>query len=229
MNANNTHLFRQQGIAMPVALMFLLVTTLIGLSTLQTNLFGEKMTLNNIQREIALEAAEGTLIEGETFARDFSKEIIEQVVQGITGWGEPTTAAATCSATLNGQGGLCVNVEVTAGFTASPSNALENWIDITGNANSINAWADGSGKYRVATAALTNKYKLNTAPRYIVEFMGYVAQRDASSNCLPAAPELLSWPYCPLDRLLFRVTALATAGNYDETRVMLQSTYVVDQ
>ncbi len=224
---------RNKGIALFIALIFLMVTTLLGVSTLQTNLFGEKMTHNSIQREKALEAAEGALLEGEIFVRDFKNQIIDQVINAVSGYGPPTSNAENCTATLNGAGGLCVPIEFTSSYGA---NSLEQWVDISGSSNSNNVWST-TGRHRKASNDLRNRYGLLSAPRYIVEFLGYVSNAGGSTGCdasLPGidpslAAQAATWPFCSQDRMLFRITALATAGNYDETRVMLQSTYVVDQ
>ena len=56
---------KQQGVALPVALIFLLVLTVLGVSSLGTNVFEEKMAANSLNRELAFQAAEAALREGE--------------------------------------------------------------------------------------------------------------------------------------------------------------------
>lgn len=233
MNIKVNSINNQHGIAMVIALMFLLITTLLGVSTLQANLFGEKMTLSAIQRERALEAAEGALLEGESFVENFGQQIYEQVIANVAGVLKPTANALTCQGSINSRGGLCVPAQHNPSFTSS---TLDNWVELTDSSlRTLNVWSTAN-RHRTASAALTNKYQLTTPPRYIVEFMGFTRHADGSSSCEttdplspnPAAGELNVWPYCSQDRFLFRITTLASTGNYDETRVMLQSTYVVE-
>ena len=240
MNMKTNSINSQNGIAMIIALMFLLITTLLGVSTLQANLFGEKMTLSAIQRERALEAAEGALLEGEAFVEDFKQQIFEQVMVKVVDDYVPTNNGLNCTGSVNSRGGLCVPVEHNPTYNAT---TLDNWIELTdASFGTLNVWST-TARHREASDALTNKYKLVSSPRYIVEFMGFTPPGDDGaggggvSNCKsppspepqnPQEDELENWPYCTLDRYLFRITALATAGNYDETRVMLQSTYIVE-
>jgi len=226
MNVPKQH---QQGIALVIALIFLLVMTLIGITTLRSNVMNEKMTLNAVQREEALEVAEATLIEAETLVENFNTQIQETVLNTRVA----TAQALQCESTLNGQGGLCVMVEAEPAFDGSK---LDQWRDISGDTASNNVWTTDGRHRSLDNPALMNAYNLSTAPKYIIEFMGYSpadGNLDSSGCSAAGAPssasdQLNAWPYCELDRSIYRITALATVGNYDETRVMLQSTYVVD-
>ena len=53
----------QNGVALVISLIFLLVSTLLALSTLTSNVSEERMTRNNLQRQTAFEAAEVALLE----------------------------------------------------------------------------------------------------------------------------------------------------------------------
>ena len=71
-------------------------------------------------------------------------------------------------------------------------------------------------------------------PRYIIEFIGYRIPDGALSACDTDSdgfndnpPESAFWPFCTNDPSYFRVTALGYGGTVN-TRVMLQSTVVVD-
>lgn len=61
---------RQHGAALVISLIILLVMTLIGVSSLQTTTFEEKMTGNIRDKAMAFEAGEAALREAETFIED---------------------------------------------------------------------------------------------------------------------------------------------------------------
>jgi len=219
-----------QGIALFIALIFLFISTLLGISSLQNNLLSEKMSLNSILREKALEAAEATLLEGEDFVQTFATQIRDAVVAG-TGTGRTArTISINCEASVQSSGGICAPVKA----TLNSATHYEHWVDVTsgGSLTSINAWTNAA-RHRRASDEIRTRYDLNTAPKYIIEFLGHAPNSDGSTGCVAGAvgvspAENDQWPYCSIDPLQFRITALATSGNYDETRVMLQTTYRVD-
>jgi len=222
-----------QGISLVIALLFLFISTLIGITALRTSILNEKMSLNSLQREQALEAAEAALIAGEAFVEMMPQQIIDAVVTtDLTAQSRTVTSdAQTCTA-LNG--GVCAPKDVFA-----PNSQFENWVDITGEADSLNVWSTNGRHFVLLNDTIITEYDLNTAPRYIIEFLGYIRRTDSDpdenieSQCITdtstsIAWQVTDWPYCSLDPAQFRITALATAGNLDETRVMLQTTYVVN-
>ena len=255
-----------QGIALFIALAFLLVSTILGLSALKANIFAEKMTHNTILREQAFEAAEFALIEGELFAKTFADQIAEKVflnssTNDISDISDPkddgyqeNNDGDNCTVVVDSHGGICIastNTEAysnaigTTNTTGSGKIPLEHWIDITNtsldsastNTISNNVWST-TAKHRVASTAIATAYDLKNPPKYIVEFTGYSLDADGRSNCPiggggPNADEpdpdiQETWPYCYLDRKGFRITTLATAGNDDEVRIMLQTNYVTN-
>jgi len=67
MNAIPNHpIHRQSGAALIVSLILLLVMTLLGVSAMQTNVLEEKMAGNFRDRDLAFQAAEAALRDGET-------------------------------------------------------------------------------------------------------------------------------------------------------------------
>ncbi len=69
MNAMPNHaIHRQSGAALIVSLILLLVMTLLGVSAMQTNVLEEKMAGNFRDRDLAFQAAEAALRDGETYA-----------------------------------------------------------------------------------------------------------------------------------------------------------------
>jgi len=65
MNITCKYKQHQQGAVLIVSLIILLLMTLIGVSGMQTTTLEEKMAGNNLDRQIALQAAEAAVIEGE--------------------------------------------------------------------------------------------------------------------------------------------------------------------
>ena len=211
-----------QGIALVIALVFLFVSTLLGVSALRTSLLNERMTLNSVQRDQALEAAEAALLAGEEFVADMSQEIIDATIDEniVARTRTPTAAATTCTA-LNG--GVCVPSDF---FDPSGPN---NWDDI--DSTGLQVWRT-TGRHRTITDEISVLYDLNTTPKFIVEFLGFVRNAGDNGETACINPTILwqlsAWPYCSLDAAQFRITAFATSGNFDQTRVMLQTTYVVN-
>ena len=226
---------RQSGAIMVISLMFLFVSTLLGISSLRTNYFNEKMTLANIQREQALEAAEVALLEGEALVETFAEDIIAATITGTGQDREASDAGKTCSVTIQGAGGICTPKEQ----GDNPGEDYDNWIEITGDSNSLKVWSNNA-RHRKVSDFIKEKYELSVTPSYIVEFMGFIVdsgsqKSDCSATLLNGDPnsnantdELVAWPWCSSDNAQFRITSVAVTGNYGETRVMLQSTYVVD-
>ena len=221
-----------EGISLIVALIFLLLSTLLGVSALRTSLLNEKMTLNSIQREQALQAAEGALLEAEADIANMSDVIISAVVTTNTTERTRTITdeALICQASFNGSGGgVCAPIEAQAPDTL---RVFDNWVDVDAP-GSLNVWTNSARNIPYTADGLTNGngFNLVTQPRYIIEFMGYSRNQstDGETNCVGSnAWQLVDWPYCSLDPALFRITAFATTGNLDHTRVMLQTTYVVN-
>lgn len=220
---------KQQGVTIVIVLFFLLIMTLLGITALRSNVLNEKMTLNAILRAEALQVAEIALLEGEQLVENNNPTIIGALLNVRA----PTDDALDCQTIVNGQGGVCVKAEADPDYDGS---AYDNWRDINNDTNSLNAWTDEGRHRTLDDPAVVSAYNLSTPPKYIIEFMGFTPANgdpDSSGCSAPGAgssvsDQLNSWPYCDLDRSVYRITALATTGNYDETRVMLQSTYVVD-
>lgn len=58
--------YHQRGAVLVISLIILLIMTLIGVSGMQSTALEEKMSANNLERQMALFAAEAALFEGET-------------------------------------------------------------------------------------------------------------------------------------------------------------------
>lgn len=195
---------QQSGIVLPIALVLLLVTTLVGVTSLRSNSVSEKMTRNTIQRDVAFSKAETALIEGEEIARN-NAPAIKTAIVGVA-------ASDTCDATVTIDGaaevGFCspANFPQTAGATAT---TVERW-------QIPNIWSDTTPVSYIENAE---------GSKIIIEFMGHILNENNEPNCSGAYVK--TWPYCQFDGYQFRITALAEGDDNNNARVMLQSTYVV--
>jgi len=210
---------QQQGVVLFLVLMFLLVTTLLAVTSLGNNVTTEKMVRASTQRQIIFEAAESALLEGEQFVNDNDAAIITGLLAESDG--------ESCEETIDaGAGGLCVPIQYTSAYAGASLKPLDHWRE-----GSLSVWASAN-RHRLSS----NKHDLASAPKYIIEFMGYSVKLDntgaGDSNCklILTEKELIviqnTYPFCTLDNKLFRITVLATSGNNDQTRVMLQSTVI---
>ena len=218
-----------KGVALPVALIFLLVLTVLGVSSLGTNVFEEKMAANSLNRELAFQAAEATLREGERHVEATSDIFLQVFYDG--GSVDPNGAAPP------NDGDVCINAYCTpthqdavfdpAKIPGDSGFLYDRWIelDTSTDPNNLQVWST-TGRHIEYTNF--NALGLNSAPKYIIEFLGHWVPPSGSAcdgvdaDLLPDAPNDV-WPYCPNDPGMYRITALAeTAAG---ARVMLQSTY----
>ncbi len=213
---------KQSGLALPLALILLLVMTMLGVSSLRMATMDENMTSNNRLQEIAFNASETTL--------HFAEQ--EFITSGIDMRTKVFDNSLTPSIN-NEPGDSCTNgyCIVSKFHTAIPPANGERWTDPT-----LDVWADPNkhltyGNY--SSSGLENE-GVHVAPKYIIEFLGNVYDVITSSNCyaLVGGNDTITtpdWPYCPDDPQLIRITALASAGSPEKNaRVMLQSTIQVD-
>ena len=192
------------GFVLPVALIFLLVSTLLGVTALRVNSLSEKMTVNSIQREEAYARAETALLEGELLVRDNGLAISQAVIG--------SAAADSCAATFNGEPGICSPASNPQTASAIPITQ-ERWEAIffqSPISSNVRNTVDGTP--------------------YIIEFMGHIIGTDDTGNNNSRCTNIQStWPYCTLDPLQFRITAMAMGPEANSGLVMLQSVYVALQ
>lgn len=163
----------QTGAVMVIGLIFLLVLTLLGVAALGGNSLEEHMAGNTRDVNLALQAAEAALRDGEA---DVQANL------------SPEAAfSATCA------GGLCATrADSTPWWQANPT------------------WRSyGSVTGVPALPGVTNP------PRYIIE---QPSSLPTQSLAIGAKPSATGWGY--------RITAMGL-GNRGETRVVLQSVYVM--
>jgi type IV pilus assembly protein PilX len=186
---------RQSGMSLFPALMFLLVLAVLGVSALNSTLMQEKMVSNTKDANLAFQAAEAGLRDGEA-----------DVERNKTIW-TPTSFSSACT------NGLCVPPST----WPSPSS-----LDISKAIDWTNT-------------GLTRRYGSQTALPLLPDVAAqpqYVIERIPPPPGLPATPGSSVGIGCgvscppPPTGFAYRLTVLAT-GMRPETRVVLQSTYIV--
>ena len=80
---------RQQGVALVMAMVFLLILTLIGVSALSSTSLQEKMAGNSQNKHAAFQAAESALIEGEALVQGWTSSTEPDFTQNVGGFYEP--------------------------------------------------------------------------------------------------------------------------------------------
>ncbi len=216
-----------RGLALPTAMIMLLVIVLVGISSLQITAIEDQMATNTRLQQLAFDAAESTLREGERVAERITDARTLVFYNGVSPDEDLSTPEPgdTCT------GGYCTPAEHDEeGPTILDENSHVvqrpgRWQDET-----IDVWADAS-KYHVYS--LANSYDgLTRPPRYIIEFMGFFIPHDDDGNIDSTCPSTggvldgvaADWPFCPTDPKLFRITVLAEAGfDGSQSQVMLQS------
>lgn len=86
---------RQEGVALFIALVVLLIITVLGISGLQTTTLEERMAASARDRDIAFQAAEAALAQGEDFARNVGVTDLAIFDANAAGFYRPVSDAAT--------------------------------------------------------------------------------------------------------------------------------------
>jgi len=200
----------KQGFILPVALILLLVSTLLGVTALRVNSLSEKMTVNALQREEAVARAEAALLQAELLVRDNAADISSAIINN--------PAADNCAAMFDGSAGFCSPATHPQTSGADASN-VERWETIFFGATV----SPNVRRTPVPVGAPTGT--LGTP--YIIEFMGHIIGVDADGNnnskCIGMETD---WPYCESDSFQFRITTMAMGDEANSGLVMLQSLYV---
>lgn len=172
----------QRGAVMVVALLILLVLTVLGVAGMSATTLEERMAGNSRDREIAFQAAETALREGEAFVdANVFTNLPTDPYNPLAG----NDFSSTCTGGF--ADGLC-----------SPAQAGSP--DIWESGSAVGVWTNAA-RHRSATTTL--KYT-KEAPQYIIEYIGpQVIPPETAVTCA-ANPSP-----CPQ---MFRITALATGG-----------------
>ena len=218
----------QQGAALIVGLIMLLLMTILGVTSMSSSIMEEKMAGNSRDRAIAFQAAESALRAAEREIENSND--IHTVIFYSGGVSDGDTAVNNDGDTCTG--GYCTpairdeNVDDSAGNCSDGNYIPERWENCdAGTAavgNNLDVWNTAT-RYRTYTGSITGVGQASQAPRYIIEFMGYIDPLDGSgTTCSPAVTD---YPGCTSDPKLFRITARGYGGT-TAAQVMLQSTYV---
>ncbi|SDX36966.1 pilus assembly PilX family protein [Marinobacter mobilis] len=195
----------QRGSVLIVSLIFLLLLTLVGISGMNMTSLEEKMTGNFRDHDLAFQAAEAALIEGEQY--------VEENFDIRFALTNPACTGANCY-TASCTNGLCFYGTFENSSTPVPdcnAGTTKEWED-----NAI--WTNAT-KHRVVASGNQLEGTVENA-RFIIEFRCFVP-RD-SQNASPDPDVFAQWTPA------FRITALASGASTD-SQVMLQSTYKLVQ
>ncbi|AFL74091.1 pilus assembly PilX family protein [Thiocystis violascens] len=140
---------RQEGAALIVALILLVVITLLSLSGVHTVSLEERMTANTFDRGLAFQSAEAALKDGEAAALAQSDAIPPN--SGFPGSGVYNDADSTCGSSTCNANGLCAQPD---------KDCTARWLD-----SSVTNWMNASG------TGLTTLQQA-VAAQYLVEFLG---------------------------------------------------------
>ena len=209
---------RQSGAVLVIALLFLLIITMLGVSSLQSTTAEERMSGNVRDSGNALQAAEAALrdgwydISGVCAPGGSACAVRNPAISGATNFGNNTAAPGSCSTT-----GLCMPTPGAVPVGSPPKYLqlnISNWSNSGANAVypvSFGTYTLGNGvaKFPV-TAGSDVLIKLATQqPEYVIEAL-----------CTPdSAFSLSGVGGCP--KYHYRITARGFGGN-SNTQVTLQ-------
>jgi type IV pilus assembly protein PilX len=186
---------RQQGAILVIALLFLVLLTIIGISSISSVTLEERMAGNLREQNIAFQAAESALRDAEI-----------DLDTGIAGTGnrDPMTVTVHFAADCSTAFGTAPN---TKGLCKQPATPAGTWQTEIVTASTWN-WTDANktAEYGAHTGA-TAVAGVVRAPRYVIE---YLQEKDDGSTAPPTR--------------YFRITARGW-GASDTSTVTLQTIY----
>lgn len=172
----------QRGAVMVIALLLLLVLTVLGVAGMSSTSLEEKMAGNSRDREIAFQAAEAALREGENYVAS-------------------TTFANLPTDPYNPIAGN--------DFTATCTGGFANGLCTPAAAGSTDVWRDSAvwstaTRHRTATSTLGGITYIKAQPSYIIEYIGPQVKAPETAVTCAANPSP-----CPQ---MFRITSNAVGG-----------------
>jgi len=184
---------KQSGAVLAVSLIFLVLLTIIGISNLRTTSLEQRMAGNSRDQHLAFEAAEASLRQAETFL-DTIPDVADFNNAGGDGLYASDAALFTLDPTFK-------NIETYVQWTAAAAGN-QGYV----NANTIGPSSSAAGE-------------LNTAPKFVVQFLGETINLLNSRNLNNKGRSTGS-----RGSRLFRITARGTGGS-DNSVVYLQTVY----
>ena len=235
-------LTRNDGLALPVILVLLLVITILGVSSLSNSTVQERMTAGQQLRSLGFNFAETTLRQAENEVLEIFQDIREDELSTQSGvpfrffstiddkannpdWRLGFPAIGTPNPGDSCTGGYCTPIEHDLSGT---NPTVERWNDPA-------IWADAE-RHRVLqgfTADELLEQDIAQTPQYIIEFLGQIPIQETAGNPESAecteVPESQMYPFCKKDPFFFRITSRVISGSGGrESVVMLQSTVIVE-
>ena len=204
---------KQQGAVLIVSLIILLVTTLLGVTAMQSTSLEMRMAKNVEERQRVFNAAEAALRRAEN--------ILQATPYTYTQLDSSVCAAASDQST-------CFDDDCTGGYCFFGDSTAPDQVDclvydgappdypVWNSNNSLNVW--NTGRYR-ELAAVNESTSNEVTFKYVVEFQCYVD--GLSGEVLYSDGTVQNG-----GDALYRITVLATNSNA-KINVMLQSTYGV--
>ena len=218
---------RQQGVALPIALILLFVMTLVAIATLRTTTLEENMTASSRLRQTAFNAAETALTEAENVFINLRGTDRRELFFG-NGFVTPSDTRPNVGDTCTN--GFCVPAQFNSPVS-TPANG-ERWED-----PDLDVWNTPNRNIPYAGFANSNLQAngVINPPMYIIEFLGNfdfkgpnvglavnpTIRPEFANNYTGICREPLSnslsppnniWPYCAADPSVYRITVRATAG-----------------
>jgi type IV pilus assembly protein PilX len=191
----------QSGAVLVVALLFLLIITMLGVTSMQSTTSEERMAGNVRDWNNSLQAAEAALrdawfdINGQCAPGATSCSLRQPAISGASNFGDGSATAGTCSTT-----GLCMPTGTYPKYVMLDTT---NW-----SASGANAvYPVSFGTYTMA-AADTKFPSVSQQPQYVIEAL-----------CMPDSSSSLGGAGCPTYH--YRITARGYGGN-SNTQVTLQ-------
>lgn len=206
---------QQQGVVLLMALVFLLILTVAGVSAMRLANVEERMTSNFTERNIAFQAAEAALVEAEAW---LSKPNFTQ--NSYYSGGLCTSSTCFYNASVAGspicKDGLCFLGSFTPATSCTLIEAAKPEDEVF---QSASLWDDNSDAYAVANVSPAGA--ANPA-KYIIEFRCFAVKDPLSvpADQYDPANEYSDTYWEPY----YRITAMGYGRN-ETTRIMLQTTY----
>lgn len=208
---------RQSGAVLVVALLFLMIITMLGVSSLQSTTAEERMSGNVRDTGNALQAAEAALrdawydINGVCAPGATACALRTPPISGATNFGNSTGTIGSCSAT-----GLCLP-NTGAVPIGSPPKYLQfdiaNWSSSGANA----VYPVDFGNYTLGNG--DKKFPITAGSEFLIKLATQQPQYIIEALCTPDSLSSLGGAGCP--KYHYRVTARGFGGN-SNTQVTLQ-------
>lgn len=142
---------REHGSALVISLMLLILVTMFGFASIRAVGLEEKMAGNSIDRNLALQAAEAVLREGEQVALDQSNAAPPNNRFPTYSDSDPEKCSGTSAINASCSSGLCAAPDINCVPRWDPDSGFTGWTNYTGD--SLGALA-------------------GAAPQYFVEYLG---------------------------------------------------------